>query len=64
MIIQVEKLLFITNPNEVDENGNLTDLAVIHGQMEKDFEDKSKLEYFKQLLSQNPNTAFTIYNNG
>jgi len=64
MIIQVEKLLFITNPNEVDENGNLTDLAVIHGQMEKDFEDESKLEYFKQLLSQNPNTAFTIYNNG
>jgi len=63
MVIQVQNTVFITNPNEIDENGNLTELAAIHGQMEKDFEDENKLEYFKQLLAQNPNTAFSIYNN-
>ena len=38
-------------------------LGTIHSQMIEDFKDASKLEYFKQLLDENPNTAFTIYNN-
>ena len=38
-------------------------LGIIHAQMIEDFKDKSKLEYFKQLLDANPNTAFSIYNN-
>jgi hypothetical protein len=37
-------------------------LGAIHAQMIEDFKDKSKLNYFKQLLEENPNTAFTIYN--
>jgi len=38
-------------------------LGTIHAQMIEDFKDKSKLEYFKQLLDKDSNTAFTIYNN-
>ena len=38
-------------------------LGTIHSQMIEDFKDASKLEYFKQLLDQDPNTAFSIYNN-
>jgi hypothetical protein len=38
-------------------------LGTIHAQMIEDFKDASKLEYFKQLLDADPNTAFTIYNN-
>jgi hypothetical protein len=38
-------------------------LGTIHSQMIEDFKDASKLEYFKQLLDADPNTAFTIYNN-
>ena len=38
-------------------------LGTIHSQMIEDFKDTSKLEYFKQLLDENPNTAFSIYNN-
>lgn len=33
-----------------------------HAQMIQDFQDVTKLEYFVQLLLQNPSTAFTIYN--
>lgn len=38
-------------------------LGTIHAQMIEDFRDETKLEYFKQLLDADPNTAFTIYNN-
>ena len=38
-------------------------LGTIHAQMIEDFKDETKLEYFKQLLDADPNTAFTIYNN-
>jgi hypothetical protein len=38
-------------------------LGTIHAQMIEDFKDDKKLEYFKQLLEANPNTAFSIYNN-
>jgi hypothetical protein len=38
-------------------------LGIIHAKMIEDFIDASKLEYFKKLLDQDPNTAFTIYNN-
>ncbi len=38
-------------------------LGTIHAQMIEDFKDESKLNYFKQLLNENPNTAFSIYNN-
>ena len=37
-------------------------LGTIHAQMIEDFKDKSKLEYFKQLLDADSNTAFSIYN--
>ena len=33
-----------------------------HAQMIQDFIDTTKLEYFVQLLIENPATAFTIYN--
>jgi hypothetical protein len=38
-------------------------LGTIHAKMIEDFKDKSKLEYFKQLLEKDSNTAFSIYNN-
>jgi hypothetical protein len=38
-------------------------LGTIHAQMIEDFKDESKLEYFKQLLDKDSNTAFSIYNN-
>jgi hypothetical protein len=37
-------------------------LGTIHAQMIEDFKDESKLNYFKQLLNTNTNTAFSIYN--
>ena len=39
------------------------ELGTLHAKMIEDFRDEKKLEYFKQLLDQDPNTAFTIYNN-
>jgi hypothetical protein len=42
---------------------DLTDevLGAIHAQMIEDFKDESKLEAFKQLLIQDPSTAFSLY---
>jgi hypothetical protein len=37
-------------------------LGTVHAQMIEDFKDESKLNYFKQLLNANTNTAFSIYN--
>ena len=39
------------------------ELGTLHAKMIEDFKDDKKLEYFKQLLEANPNTAFSIYNN-
>lgn len=58
MIIKTEKYTFYLG---VDEND--LELSTLHAQMIEDFKDASKLEYFKQLLDQDSNTAFTIYNN-
>jgi hypothetical protein len=56
MIVESNKYNFYLDPT--DEV-----LGTIHAQMIEDFKDTSKLEYFKQLLDENPNTAFSIYNN-
>jgi hypothetical protein len=58
MIINTEKYTFILGTIEDD-----IELNTLHSQMIEDFKDESKLNYFKQLLEANPNTAFTIYNN-
>ena len=58
MIIKTEKYTFILGTIEND-----IELNTIHAKMIEDFKDASKLEYFKQLLDQDSNTAFTIYNN-
>ena len=56
MKIETLKYTFYLNPTDEE-------LGTIHAQMIEDFKDESKLNYFKQLLDANPNTAFTIYNN-
>ena len=56
MIVESNKYNFYLDPT--DEV-----LGTLHAQMIEDFKDASKLEYFKQLLDADPNTAFTIYNN-
>lgn len=56
MIIQVDNTVFFLTPNE----GLYGD---IHAQMALDFQDESNLERFKQLLRDNPDTAFAVYNN-
>jgi hypothetical protein len=58
MVIKTEKYTFYLG---VDEND--LELSTLHAKMIEDFRDASKLEYFKQLLDADPNTAFTIYNN-
>ena len=56
MIVEINNIKFyLDSTDEV--------LGTIHAQMIEDFKDASKLEYFKQLLDADPNTAFTIYNN-
>jgi hypothetical protein len=56
MIIEFNNGIFYLNSQDEE-------LGTIHSQMIEDFKDEKKLEYFKQLLDQDPNTAFTIYNN-
>lgn len=55
MKVQYNKGFFYLDPT--DEV-----LGTLHAQMIEDFQDESKLEYFKTLLDANPNTAFIIYN--
>jgi hypothetical protein len=55
MIVEIKNIRFYLDP--IDEV-----LGTIHAKMIEDFKDESKLNYFKQLLESNPNTAFTIYN--
>ena len=55
MKIETSKYTFYLNPTDEE-------LGTIHAQMIEDFKDEKKLEYFKELLESNPNTAFTIYN--
>lgn len=52
--------LFILS-QEQDAEGNFVRGLPEHVQMIQDFQDSSKLEYFIQLLIDNPGTAFTIY---
>lgn len=56
MIVETNKYTFYLDPT--DEV-----LGTLHAQMIEDFRDEKKLEYFKQLLNADPNTAFSIYNN-
>ena len=53
MIVESNNIKFYLDPT--DEV-----LGTLHAKMIEDFKDASKLEYFKQLLDQDPNTAFTI----
>jgi hypothetical protein len=55
MIVEFQNGIFYLNSQ--DEQ-----LGIIHAKMIEDFKDKSKLEYFKQLLDKDSNTAFSIYN--
>jgi hypothetical protein len=54
MIIQVNNIKFYLDPTDQV-------LGAIHAQMIEDFKDESKLEAFKELLEQNPSTAFSLY---
>jgi len=56
MIVEINNIKFYLDPT--DEV-----VGTIHAKMIEDFRDEKKLDYFKQLLEQDPNTAFTIYNN-
>jgi hypothetical protein len=56
MIIEFKNGLFYLDSQ--DEQ-----LGTIHAQMIEDFKDDKKLDYFKQLLDADSNTAFSIYNN-
>ena len=56
MIIEFNNSIFYLNSQDEE-------LGTIHAKMIEDFKDESKLEYFKQLLDADPNTAFSIYNN-
>jgi hypothetical protein len=48
---------------EQDADGNFVRGLPEHVQMIQDFQDITKLEYFINLLLENPATAFSIYNN-
>jgi hypothetical protein len=56
MIVEVNNIKFYLDPQ--DEV-----LGDIHAKMIEDFKDESKLEYFKQLLETDSNTAFSIFVN-
>jgi len=56
MIVEFNNGLFYLDSQDEE-------LGTIHAQMIEDFKDNSKLNYFKQLLNANTNTAFSIYNN-
>ena len=56
MIVDFQNGIFYVNSQDEE-------LGIIHAQMIEDFKDESKLNYFKQLLNANTNTAFSIYNN-
>ena len=56
MTIKVNNIKFYLDPT--DEV-----LGTIHAQMIEHFKDDEKLNYFKQLLDADSNTAFSIYNN-
>jgi hypothetical protein len=55
MIIETNNIKFYLDSKDEE-------LGTLHSKMIEDFKDESKLNYFKQLLEANPNTAFTIYN--
>jgi hypothetical protein len=55
MIVEIKNIRFYLDSTDEE-------LGTIHAKMIEDFKDESKLNYFNQLLDQDPNTAFTIYN--
>ena len=57
-----ESTMFILS-DEKDENGDYLRGLPEHDNMIEDFKDKTNMEYFIQLLIDNPSTAFSIYNN-
>jgi hypothetical protein len=56
MIVEIKNIRFYLDSTDEE-------LGTLHSKMIEDFKDDKKLDYFKQLLEQDPNTAFTIYNN-
>lgn len=55
MIIKTNGILFVLDPN--DEQ-----FGTIHARMIQEFQEEAKLDFFKQLLQQDVNTAFELYN--
>ena len=60
--VDTSSTMFILSDEQAEDGTFLRGLPE-HVQMIQDFEDVSKLEYFIQLLIDNPGTAFSIYNN-
>jgi hypothetical protein len=60
--VDANSTMFILSDEQAEDGTFLRGLPE-HVQMIQDFEDVSKLEYFIQLLIDNPGTAFSIYNN-
>jgi hypothetical protein len=60
--VNTNSTMFILS-DEQDADGTFLRGLPEHAIMIKDFQDVSKLEYFIQLLIDNPGTAFSIYNN-
>lgn len=54
-------IMFILSSDIIGDEENPPRGLPEHVQMIQDFQDSSKLEYFIQLLIDNPGTAFTIY---
>jgi hypothetical protein len=60
--MDTQSTMFILS-QEQDADGNFVRGLPEHVQMIQDFQDVTKLEYFINLLLENPATAFSIYNN-
>ena len=60
--MDTQSTMFILS-QEQDADGNFVRGLPEHVQMIQDFQDITKLEYFINLLLENPATAFSIYNN-
>jgi hypothetical protein len=59
--MDTQSTMFILS-QEQDADGNFVRGSPEHVRMIQDFQDTTKLEYFINLLLENPATAFTIYN--
>lgn len=71
MTIEIDNIIFFLDPDMVftgdetneDHVNSFNTLKSLHEAMVLEFENPDNLNEFKTLLSENPNTAFTIYNN-